>query len=54
MFSLLSDTLRTAFQGSKPKHQRLSYEEWEHRFLPHGERWITGDKRRFDRNRDLW
>ncbi len=52
MFTILSNTLRTALSGSAPRHQRLSYEEWEHRFLPrkrHG-----SELRRFDRNRDLW
>lgn len=54
MFHTLADTLRTAISGSKQKHQRLSYEEWENRFAPRHKSWRRDDPYRFDRNRDLW
>ena len=54
MFSILADTLRTALKGSKSKHQRLSYEEWEHRFLDRYADNRRKDSFRFNPHRDLW
>ena len=54
MFNILADTLRTAVKGSKPKHQRMSHEEWQNRFVPPSRRSLHDQPYRFDRNRDLW
>lgn len=54
MFQILSATLRTALKSSAPKHQRLSHEEWQHRFLPRQHSKPKLQAYRFDRNRDLW
>lgn len=54
MFHILRDSLFTATNGSKPKHQRLSHEEWENRFQPRHRRWSKDDGYRFDHNRHLW
>ena len=54
MFSILRDTIFGATQGSKPKHQRLSHEEWENRFTPRHRRWVQPDTYRHNRNGDLW
>lgn len=54
MFNILADTLRTVVSGSKQKHQRLSYNEWEHRFTPRHKQWQKDDPYRFNIHRDLW
>ena len=53
MFQILSATLRTALKSSAPKHQRLSHEEWQHRFLPRQHSKPKLEAYRFDRNRDF-
>ena len=54
MFRILSDTIRTATQGSKPRHQRLSHEEWQNRFLSRKRAEEHELRRLSDRNRALW
>lgn len=54
MLTIISDALRTAVRGSKPRHQRMSHEEWQDRFVSPRMRRETQGTYRFDPNRDLW